>query len=95
MEIFYKDVVIVCEVLFLYELFQLMKNCFNIVVVVSFLVDSGVSVFKQGVWKYMVFGFYFDIFYFDCYLIISWVKVINDVLVGIFYEYIIILVNME
>lgn len=34
-------------------------------------------------------------FYFDWYFIISWVKSIYNWLVGIFYEYIIILVNID
>lgn len=95
MPIFYKDAAIACESLFAHEPFKAMKKRFNVVAVASPSEDSGVSIPRLGDWKQTAFNSHFSTFYSDRYLTTSRIKSIHNVLAGIPYEHIIILVNTE
>ena len=57
--------------------------------------DSGTSEPSKGIWKDTALGSHFDTFYSDRYLTTLHLKRLHDVLAGIPYEHIIILVNTE
>lgn len=90
---FMEDVNIATEALFAHEPFASMKERFNVVAVKSASADSGTSEPKRGEWKNTVLKSNFDTFYSDRYLTTLHLKALHDVLAGIPYEHIIVLVN--
>jgi hypothetical protein len=95
MDSFYCDVNKMEAELFNHEPFKTYKNRFNIIAVASASEDSGVSIPRKSVWKETALGSQFDTFYSDRYLTTLHLKKMQDLLTGIPYEYIIILVNSD
>jgi len=95
MELFMKDVATANEAMFAHEPFKTMKDRFNVVAVKPVSEDSGTSVPRKGVWKQTALGSHFDTFYSDRYLTTLHLKRLHDVLAGLPYEHIIILVNTD
>ena len=83
------------ESLFQHEPFKHLKDRFNIVAVESPSVDSGTSEPNNGIWKNTVLGSHFDTFYSNRYLTTLHLKRLHDVLAGVPYEHIIVLVNTD
>lgn len=81
------------QALFQHKIFEEHRECFNVVAVYTTSTDRGVSVPRKGKWLNTSFGSHFDTFYSDRYLTSRRVKAIHNALVGIPYEYIIILAN--
>ena len=81
--------------LFGHEPFKTRQDCFQMVAVMSPSEESGTSWPAQGIWKNTVLGSHFDTFYSDRYLTTLHLKKLHDVLAGIPYEHIIILVNTD
>lgn len=95
MELFMQDVAAANESLFEHEPFKTLKDRFNIVAVKSASEDSGTSVPRKGEWKNTALSSHFDTFYSDRYLTTLHLKQLHDVLAGVPYEHIIILVNTD
>ena len=93
MDIFIKDCKVAMESLFSHEPFRQMQDRFNMVAVMSPSEESGTSWPARDTWKNTVLGSHFDTFYSDRYLTTLHLKKLHDVLAGIPYEHIIILVN--
>ena len=92
---FLEDCKIAMESLFAHEPFKQMQDRFNMVAVMSPSAESGTSWPAKGIWKNTVLGSHFDTFYSDRYLTTLHLKKLHDVLAGIPYEHIIILVNTD
>lgn len=95
MDSFYCDVEKMEKELFDHEPFKTYKNRFNIIAVASPSEDTGVSIPRNEDWKQTALGAQFDTFYSDRYLTTLHLKRMQDLLTGIPYEYIIILVNSD
>ena len=95
MQTFYSDAQKACDAIFSHSPFKENKNHFNVVAVASESADSGVSIPRENVWKSTAVSSHFDTFYSDRYLTSSSVNDIHDLLAGIPYEHIIILVNTD
>ena len=95
MDTFIEDCKVAMESLFSHEPFRQMQDRFNMVAVMSPSEESGTSWPTEGIWKNTVLGSHFDTFYSDRYLTTLHLKKLHDVLAGIPYEHIIILVNTD
>lgn len=95
MDLFYQDVDKVCAQLFAHEPYTRLKNRFNVYAVASPSVDSGASEPGEGRWKQTALGSSFNTFYIDRYLTTLHVKRLFDVLIGVPFDQIIILVNTD
>lgn len=95
MNTFLDDCNIACEALFEHEPFRSMKSRFNIVAVKSASAESGTSEPGNGTWRDTALGSHFNTFYSDRYLTTLNQKSLHDVLAGIPYEHIIVLVNTD
>lgn len=84
-----------CEAIFSHEPFKSNKHKFNVIAVKSVSKESGTSEPANGIWKNTVLGSHFDTFYSDRYLTTLNLKSLHDVLAGIPYEHIIVLVNTD
>jgi len=93
MDLFYADAHKMCEQLFAHEPYASLKYKFNVVAVASSSRDEGASVPSQNIWKETVLGSSYDTFYSERYLTTLHVKKLNNVLVGIPFDQIIVLVN--
>ena len=93
MDSFYLDVRKMSEQLFAHEPFKSMKDKFNLVAVASPSIDRGVSLPRKNDWRQTALGSHFDTFYSDRYLTTLHLKRMQDLLTGIPYEHIIVLVN--
>ncbi len=76
-----------------YEPFASNKDKFNFVAVMSPSRESGVSIPLKGVWKDTAFGSHYSTFYSSRYLTAPRVKRVHQMLEGIPYEHILIVVN--
>ena len=83
------------EALFDHEPFTNLRSCFNMVAVMLPSPESGVSEPRKGIWRNTLLGSHFDTFYSDRYLTTLHLKRLNDVLAGVPYEHIIVLVNTD
>lgn len=83
------------DALFAHEPFTSMRDCFEIVAVKSPSKDSGTSEPAKGQWLNTVLHSNFDTFYSDRYLTTLHLKDLHNVLAGIPYEHIIVLVNTD
>lgn len=81
--------------LFSYEPFKSSRNRFSLVAVESPSEDSGVSIPRKGIWKNTAVLSNYDTFYSERYLTTLHLKRLHDVLAGIPYEHIIVLVNTD
>ncbi|MGN1375617.1 MAG: M64 family metallopeptidase [Prevotella sp.] len=95
MPVFINDANEAIEALFAHEPFKATRKNFNIVAVESPSKESGTSIPSKGIWKNTVLGSHFDTFYSNRYLTTLNLKDLHDVLAGIPYEHIIILVNTD
>ena len=95
MSVFIKDVNEAIEALFAHEPFSITRERFNIVAVESPSQDSGTSIPSKGIWKKTALGSHFDTFYSNRYLTTLNLKDLHDILAGVPYEHIIILVNTD
>ena len=95
MDNFLEDCKIAMKSLFEHEPFRQMQERFNMVAVLSPSEDSGTSEPNKGIWKNTALASHFDTFYSNRYLTTLHLKRLHDVLSGIPYEHIIILVNTD
>ena len=95
MDVFLNDCRIAMESLFEHEPFKQNQLKFNMVAVMPPSVESGTSEPNKGIWKNTPLGSHFDTFYSERYLTTLHLKKLHDVLAGIPYEHIIVLVNTE
>ena len=95
MDVFPNDCRIAMESLFEHEPFKQNQLKFNMVAVMPPSVESGTSEPNKGIWKNTPLGSHFDTFYSERYLTTLHLKKLHDVLAGIPYEHIIVLVNTD
>jgi hypothetical protein len=93
MEKFYTDSRRVVDALFAHEPFTSMKSRFNIVAVATESPKSGPSIPHVGLWRQTPAGVHYDTFYSNRYLMTSEMHRIYDLLSGIPFEHIIVLVD--
>ena len=93
MDKFYKDCERAADALFSHEPFKSMKNRFNVVAVASPSVESGPSEPGRGIWHNTGLSAHYDTFYSDRYLTTSKVHRLFDILSGVPFEHIIVLIN--
>lgn len=93
MEKFYADCQRVVDALFAHEPFTSLKDRFNVVAVGSVSADSGPSVPKNRQWRRTAANAHYDTFYSDRYLMIQDMHRLYDLLSGVPFEHIIVLVN--
>lgn len=90
---FYADCQRVVDALFAHEPFTSMKQRFNVVAVAAESAASGPSIPHLGLWRPTPAGIHYDTFYTERYLMASDMHRLYDVLDGIPFEHIIVLVN--
>lgn len=90
---FYNDAQRASDAIFNHEPFKTMKNRFNVVAVASESMESGPSVPHSGIWKNTVLSSHYDTFYSDRYLTTSKVHKLFDILSGVPFEHVIVLIN--
>ena len=95
MPIFLNDVKIANDALFDHEPFKSMKKRFHVTAVKAISAESGTSEPSQGIWKNTALHSHFDTFYSNRYLTTLHLKDLHNLLAGIPYEHIIVLVNTE
>ena len=95
MDVFLNDCRIAMESLFEHEPFKQNQLKFYMVAVMPPSVESGTSEPNKGIWKNTPLGSHFDTFYSERYLTTLHLKKLHDVLAGIPYEHIIVLVNTD
>ncbi len=93
MDKFYNDVQRATDAIFSFEPFTSLKNRFNIVAVASPSADSGPCIPRMGQWKRSAMSTHYDTFYSDRYLMTSEIHRLYDLLSGVPFENIFILVN--
>ena len=93
MPIFMEDVRIADEALFAHEPFKSLQERFEVVAVKAASKESGTSEPANGLWRKTALGSHFNTFYSDRYLTTLNLKQMHDLLAGIPYEHIIVLVN--
>ena len=92
---FYADCQRVVDALFAHEPFTSMKDRFNVVAVAAESLTSGPSVPHLGRWSATPVGTHYDTFYSDRYLMTQDIHRLYDVLSGVPFEHIIVLVNSD
>lgn len=92
---FYGDCQRVVNALFAHEPFTSLKNRFNVVAVAAESLTSGPSVPHLGRWSATPVGTHYDTFYSDRYLMTQDIHRLYDVLSGVPFEHIIVLVNSD
>ena len=92
---FYSDCQRVVDALFAHEPFTSLKNRFNVVAVAAESLTSGPSVPHLGRWSSTPVGTHYDTFYSDRYLMTQDIHRLYDVLSGVPFEHIIVLVNSD
>lgn len=90
---FYHDCQRVVDALFAHEPFSSLKHRFNVVAVASPSPEEGPSVPHQGHWRRTAAGTHYDTFYTTRYLMAQDMHHIYDLLDGVPFEHIIVLVN--
>lgn len=92
---FYADCQRAADALFEREPFKSLKNKFNVVAVASPSKESGPSVPHRGVWHTTPTNSHYDTFYSDRYLMSQDMHKIYDLLSGVPFEHIMVLVNSD
>ena len=92
---FYKDCQRVVDALFAHEPFTTLKNRFNVVAVAAKSLESGPSVPRKGRWSQTAVGSHYDTFYSDRYLMTQDIHQLYNLLSGVPFEHIIVLVNSD
>ncbi|NPD93140.1 M64 family metallopeptidase [Xylanibacter muris] len=95
MDDYINDAKTATDALFSHEPFKSMRDKFNIVAVRSVSEDSGTSEPANNIWRKTALDSHFDTFYSDRYLTTLHLKKLHDLLAGVPYEHIIILVNTD
>ena len=90
---FYKDCQRAVDALFSHEPFTTLKKRFNVVAVAPESLDDGTSVPREGRWRRTPAYTHYDTFYSDRYLMTQDVHRLYDLLSGVPFEHIIVLVN--
>lgn len=93
MDKFYADCQRAADALFEREPFKSLKNRFNIVAVASPSLDAGPCIPRNHQWKRSAVNTHYDTFYSDRYLTTSSIHHLYDLLSGVPFEQIIVLVN--
>lgn len=93
MDVFVQDCMASVSALKAHEPFRSMADRFNFVAVMAPSEDSGISIPHHGQWKRTALEGAFDTFYSDRYLTTLRLRKLHDVLNGVPYEHIVILVN--
>ena len=81
------------DALFSHEPFTSMKNRFNVVAVLSPSLDGGPSIPHSHLWRRTAVGTHYDTFYSDRYLMTSRIHSLYNLLSGVPFEHIIVMVN--
>ena len=92
---FYRDCQRVADALFAHEPFTTLKSRFNIVAVAAESLQNGPSVPHEGRWSSTPAGTHYDTFYTDRYLMTQDIHRLYDLLSGVPFEHIIVLVNSD
>lgn len=92
---FYADCQRAADALFEREPFKSLKNKFNVVAVAAPSKESGPSVPHRGVWHTTPANSHYDTFYSDRYLMSQDMHKIYDLLSGVPFEHIMVLVNSD
>ena len=92
---FYSDCQRVADALFAHEPFSSLKRFFNIVAVATPSQESGPSVPHLEHWRQTAVGTHYDTFYSDRYLMSQEMHRIYNLLSGVPFEHIIVLVNSD
>lgn len=92
---FYADCQRAADALFEREPFKSLKNKFNVVAVASPSKESGPSVPHRGIWHTTPANSHYDTFYSDRYLMSQDMHKIYDLLSGVPFEHIMVLVNSD
>ena len=92
---FYHDCQRAADALFEREPFKSLKDKFNVVAVASPSKESGPSVPHKGVWHNTPANSHYDTFYSDRYLMSQDMHRIYDILSGVPFEHIMVLVNSD
>ncbi len=90
---FYADCQRVVDALFAHEPFTTLKNRFNVVAVAAESLDAGPSIPHEGRWGRTTVGTHYDTFYTERYLMTQDIHRLYDLLSGVPFEHIIVLVN--
>lgn len=92
---FYSDCERAVEALFAWEPFRSLKDKFNVVAVAAPSLQSGPTVPHQGIYVNTAVGCHYDTFYSDRYLTSQDMHRIYDLLSGVPFEHIMVLVNTD
>jgi hypothetical protein len=92
---FYNDCQRAIDALFAHEPFTSMKQRFNVVAVAATSAENGTSIPHQGIWRETPAATHYDTFYSDRYLMTQDMHRLYDVLTGIPFEHIIVMVNSD
>ncbi len=92
---FYHDCQRAADALFEHEPFKSLKPHFNIVAVAAPSQDSGVTIPHHGIWRNTATRSHYDTFYVNRYLMSQDMHQIYDLLAGVPFEYIIVMVNSD
>ena len=92
---FYSDCQRVVDALFAHEPFTSLKERFNVVAVAAESLTSGPSVPHLGRWSTTPVGTHYDTFYTDRYLMTQDIHRLYDLLSGVPFEHVIVLVNSD
>ena len=95
MDKFYADCQRATDALFEREPFSSMKERFNVVAVAAPSLQSGPSIPRKGIWHSTAVCSHFDTFYSDRYLTTSSMHRLYDLLSGVPFEHVIVLVNTD
>lgn len=95
MDKFYRDCDRAVEALFMWEPFRSLKEKFNVVAVAAPSQQSGPSIPHDTFWSNTAVGTHYDTFYSDRYLTSARMHRIYDLLSGVPFEHIMVLVNTE
>ena len=95
MDKFYRDCDCAVEALFMWEPFRSLKEKFNVVAVAAPSQQSGPSIPHDTLWSNTAVGTHYDTFYSDRYLTSARMHRIYDLLSGVPFEHIMVLVNTE
>ena len=93
MDKFYKDCQRAVDALFSHEPFASLKNRFNVVAVAPVSLDEGTSVPHEQHWSRTPVATHYDTFYSNRYLMTQDIHRLYDLLSGVPFEHIIVLVN--
>ncbi len=92
---FYHDCNRVVEALFAREPFLSLKNRFNVVAVAAPSDEAGPSIPHDGIWHTSSAGSHYDTFYTERYLMTQDMHKIYDLLSGVPFEHILVMVNSD